>query len=461
MEVIIMEKYDIVVIGGGPGGYVAAIRASQLGLKVAVIEKDVVGGTCLNRGCIPTKAYLKHTELIHDLQKMDEFGIIVDGYAIDWEKMKDRKNKVVNKLTGGIRGLFKKNGVDLIKGTGKVLNENEIEISGKKTEKIWAENIIIATGSAPIKPGLKGMDLANVITSKEALDLDELPEQIVIIGGGVIGVEMASIYSSLEVEVTIVEILDNILINFDKEMADIVKKALIKQGVKILTSSKVTEIKEQKDKLVVKVDSEKAEQLTADKVLAAVGRKPVFTGLENLDLEKENGFIKVDSHMETSIPGIYAVGDVTGGMLLAHEASAEGIVAVKNITGDSELRDNLIPNAVYSLPEIASVGMTEEEAKKEGYEIKVGRFPFKAIGKAIAIGSEEGFVKIISDKKWDQILGVQIVGPHATDLIAEAVIAIKLEATSEVLADTIHAHPTLSESVKEAAEDVNNLAIHF
>ena len=456
-----MEKYDIAVIGGGPGGYVAAIRAAQLGLKVAVIEKEVVGGTCLNRGCIPTKAYLKHTELIHELKRMDEFGINVEGYSIDWKKMRERKNKVVGKLTGGIRGLFKKNGVELIKGMAEAVNEHEVKITAEEDKKIWAENIIIATGSEPIMPGLKGIDLPGVINSREALDLDELPDRIVIIGGGVIGVEMASIYSSLEVEVTIVEILDNILVNFDQEMADVVKKALKNQGVKLLTSSKVTEIMEQNDELIVKIESEKVDQITADKVLAAVGRKPVFSGLENLDLEMENGFIKVDSHMETSIPGIYAVGDVTGGMLLAHEASAEGITAVKNIKGDYELRDNLIPNAVYSLPEIASVGMTEKEAKEEGYEIKVGRFPFKASGKAIAAGSEEGFVKIISDKKWDQILGAQIVGPHATDLIAEAVIAIKLESTSEVLANTIHAHPTLSESVKEAAEDVNGLAVHF
>lgn len=456
-----MGKYDIGIIGGGPGGYVAAIRAAQLGLKTAVIEKDVVGGTCLNRGCIPTKAYLKHTELIHDLKRMDEFGIMVEGYSLDWKKMRERKNNVVSRLTGGIRGLFKKNGVDLIRGIGEVINNHEIKISAEEDKKIWAENIIIATGSEPIMPGLKGIDLEDVISSREALDLEELPERIVIIGGGVIGVEMASIYSSLEVEVTIVEIMDNILVNFDAEMANIVKKNLEKQGVKLLTSSKVTEIMEEDNEVIVKVESEKVDQLNTDKVLAAVGRKAVFTGIDNLDLEMENGFIKVDSHMETSTAGIYAVGDVTGGLLLAHEAFAEGVTAVKNINGDYELKDHLVPNCVYSVPEIASVGMTEAEAKKEGYQINVGRFPFKASGKAVAVGSEEGFVKIISDKKWDQILGAQIVGPHATDLIAEVVIAIKLESTSEVLANTIHAHPTLSESVKEAAEDVDNLAIHF
>ncbi|RQD77486.1 MAG: dihydrolipoyl dehydrogenase [Halanaerobium sp. MSAO_Bac5] len=456
-----MEKYDIGILGGGPGGYVAAIRAAQLGLKTAVIEKDVVGGTCLNRGCIPTKTYLKHTELIHELKRMDQFGIMVDGYSLDWPKMRARKNKVVAKLTGGIRGLFKKNGVDLIKGRGEVINEHEIKISGEKDKKIGVKNIIIATGSAPIMPALKGMDLPDVISSREALDLDELPERIVIIGGGVIGIEMASIYSSLEVDVTIVEILDDILVNFDQEMVKVLKQRLKKDGVKLLTSSKVTEIAEENDELIVKIESEKAEQIFTDKVLAAVGRKAVFAGIKDLDLEMENGFIKVDSQMQTSINGIYAVGDVTGGMLLAHEASAEGIVAVNNILGNQEIRDNLIPNCVYSLPEIASVGMTEAEAKDEGYQINIGRFPFKASGKAIAAGAEEGFVKIISDKKWDQILGAQIVGPHATDLIAEAAIAIKLESTTEVLANTIHAHPTLSESVKEAAEDVHNLAVHF
>mgnify|MGYP006285093453 CR=1 FL=1 len=456
-----MKKYDLGIIGGGPGGYVAAIRAAQLGLSVAVVEKDVVGGTCLNRGCIPTKTYLKHTELIKELKRMDEFGIMVDGYSIDWNKMRERKNGVVKKLTGGIRGLFKKNGVDLIKGTGEALNKNEIKISGENEDKIWVENMIIATGSAPVVPNLKGMDLEGVITSREALDLDELPERIVIIGGGVIGIEMASIYSSLGVEVSIVEILPDILVNFDEEMVKVLKKTLEKDGVKLFTDSKVTEIIEENDELIVKVDSEKVDQINTDKVLAAVGRRPVFTGLDKLNLEKENGFIKVDPHMETSIPGVYAIGDVTGGMLLAHEASAEGIAAVKNIKGEYELRDNLIPNCVYSLPEIASVGMNEKEAEEEGYEVNIGRFPFKASGKAIAAGHEEGFVKVISDKKWDQILGVQIVGPHATDLIAEAAVAIKLESTSEVLANTIHAHPTLSESVKEAAEDVHNLAVHF
>jgi len=456
-----MKKYDLGIIGGGPGGYVAAIRAAQLGLSVAVIEKDVVGGTCLNRGCIPTKTYLKHTELIKELKRMDEFGIMVDGYSIDWNKMRKRKDGVVKKLTGGIRGLFKKNGVDLIKGTGEALNKNEIKVSGENEDKIWAENIIIATGSAPVVPNLKGMDLDGVITSREALDLDELPDRIVIIGGGVIGIEMASIYSSLGVEVSIVEILPDILVNFDEEMVKVLKKTLEKDGVKLFTDSKVTEITAENDELVVKVDSDKVDQINTDKVLAAVGRKPVLTGLENLNLEKENGFIKVDSHMETSIPGVYAIGDVTGGMLLAHEASAEGIAAVKNIKGEYELRDNLIPNCVYSLPEIASVGMTEKEAEAEGYEVNIGRFPFMASGKAVAAGHEEGFVKVISDKKWDQILGVQIIGPHATDLIAEAAVAIKLESTTEVLANTIHAHPTLSESVKEAAEDVHNLAVHF
>ncbi len=456
-----MKKYDLGIIGGGPGGYVAAIRAAQLGLSVAVVEKDVVGGTCLNRGCIPTKTYLKHTELIKELKRMDEFGIMVDGYSIDWNKMRERKNGVVKKLTGGIRGLFKKNGVDLIKGTGEALNKNEIKVSGENEDKIWVENMIIATGSAPVVPNLKGMDLEGVITSREALDLDELPERIVIIGGGVIGIEMASIYSSLGVEVSIVEILPDILVNFDEEMVKVLKKTLEKDGVKLFTDSKVTEIIEENDELIVKVDSEKVDQINTDKVLAAVGRRPVFTGLDKLNLEKENGFIKVDPHMETSIPGVYAIGDVTGGMLLAHEASAEGIAAVKNIKGEYELRDNLIPNCVYSLPEIASVGMNEKEAEEEGYEVNIGRFPFKASGKAIAAGHEEGFVKVISDKKWDQILGVQIVGPHATDLIAEAAVAIKLESTSEVLANTIHAHPTLSESVKEAAEDVHNLAVHF
>lgn len=456
-----MKKYDIGIIGGGPGGYVAAIRAAQLGLSVVVIEKDVVGGTCLNRGCIPTKTYLKHTELIKELKRMDKFGITVDGYSIDWNKMRERKNGVVKKLTGGIRGLFRKNGVELIKGTAEAINQHEINVSGESNQKIWAKNIIIATGSAPVVPNLKGMDLDGVITSREALDLDELPERIVIIGGGVIGIEMASIYSSLGVEVSIVEILEDILVNFDEEMVKVLKKTLIDDGVKIFTDSKVTEILEVNDELIVKIESDKVDQISTDKVLAAVGRKPVFTGLDKLELEKENGFIKVDSHMETSIPGVYAIGDVTGGMLLAHEASAEGITAIKNIKGEYELRDNLIPNCVYSLPEIASVGMTAKQAEKEGYEIKVGRFPFKAIGKAVAIGDEEGFVKVISDKKWDQILGVQIIGPHATDLIAEAAIAIRLESTSEVLADTIHAHPTLAESVKEAAEDVNDLAIHF
>ncbi|MCK8824209.1 dihydrolipoyl dehydrogenase [Fuchsiella alkaliacetigena] len=455
--------YDICVIGGGPGGYVAAIKAAQLGAKVALVEGDELGGTCLNRGCIPTKAYLKHSELLHELERSAEFGIEIDGYSINWPQMRERKNSVVQKLTQGVGGLLKKKGVDLFKGYGELLADNRVKITGADNEELRARKVIIATGSKPFVPGIPGVDLPGVITSKEALDLEELPESILIIGGGVIGVEMATVFASLDVEVTIVELMEEILPGIDKEVVQILRKNLAKQGINILTDSEVEEINSNNAKLKVQIKTaEGVKPVEVAKVLVAVGRKPNLRGLDELDLEMDNGHLVVDSYLRTSQPDIYAIGDVIGEPLLAHVASAEGIVAAENAVGKEKQMDyTAVPGCIYTIPELASVGLSEAEAVKQGYQVEVGKFPFMASGKALAAGYQEGLVKIVADKEWDQVLGVQIIGPHATELIAEATLAVKMEVTTEILAETIHAHPTLAETIMEAAHDLSGGAIHI
>ncbi len=456
------NQYDICVLGGGPGGYVAAIRAAQQGASVALIETEKIGGTCLNRGCIPTKTYLKHSEVIHDLNRIDDFGIELEDYSINWNKMKSRKNKVVNKLTSGVSMLLKKNGVDLIRGTGKILDANRIKVTGENSTKITASKIIVATGSRPIIPNIDGIDHPGVITSREALDLSELPTSILVIGGGVIGTEMAAIFNSLGIKVTIVEIMDKILPNYSGDITKMLANSLKDRGVNILTGSKVISVFDDSNKPKVKIETgEDLEEITVDKVLASVGRKANFKGLEKMDFEFDNGFIKVNDFMETSYSNIYAIGDVVGGPLLAHVASAEGLVAADNALGKKEKMEyKVVPGCVYTIPEIASVGLKEDEAINQGYDINVGKFSYQANGKSLAAGSEEGFVKIVADKQWQQVLGVHIIGLHATELIAEAALAIRLEATVETLAETIHAHPTLSEATMEAAHDVYGMAIH-
>lgn len=458
----------IAIIGGGPGGYVAAIRAAQLGAKVTLIEKEYLGGTCLNVGCIPTKALLNTAELFSETKMFQQIGIDAQGQIkVNWNKLQERKNTAVKQLVSGVKGLLMVNKVEVIKGTAEIIDNNTVKVCGNDEVKkeIKVDNIIIASGSLPFIPPIEGTNLPGVIDSTGALSLDKLPEKIVIIGGGVIGVEFATIFNSLGCKVTIVEMLPYILPPVDREMANLVRKDLIKLGVKIYNNAKVTGITKSNETLDVSVKLENEDiSISADNVLVAVGRRGNTEGL-NLDhagINSHKGFIQVDEHMETNIQGIYAIGDCIGGIMLAHVASEEGITAVENIMGNNKsMNYKSIPSCVYIKPELASVGLTEEQAKDQGYEYNVGRFPLMANGKAIVMNHEEGMVKILADKKYGQVLGMHIYGERATDLIAEGALAINMEATTDEIINTVHAHPTISEALKETAMAVNKRAIHI
>ncbi len=463
-------NYDIAIIGAGPGGYVAAIRASQLGGKVAVVEKGELGGTCVNRGCIPTKTLLASAELLHSVKKGGEFGIDSGEVNVDFSKIFKRKERIVRQLVSGIGQLFKSYGVQVIKGKGRLterINDNAIEIEVEKgdgsKEKVVAKKLIIATGSIPAGiPGIS-MDKRDVITSDQALEWEEIPSSLLIVGGGVIGVEFASIFNSLGSKVTIVELLPRIIPTEDKEISEELKKLLTRSGIEVNTGVKVKEIVSDngKNRVIIETSRGKEEKI-ARKVLVATGRKPYTEGLdlEKAGIRTEKGRILANERMETNLPGIFAIGDVVGGVLLAHVASGEGIVASENAMGkQSRIDYRVIPNCIYSLPEVASVGLSEEKAKDMGYKVNVGRFPFLANARATIMGKRVGLVKILADRKTDEILGVHIVGPNATELIAEASVAIKGKATAKDLERMVHGHPTLSEAIFEAAHDAHGEAI--
>jgi dihydrolipoamide dehydrogenase len=459
--------YDVIVIGGGPGGYVSAIKASQLGAKVALVEKDSLGGVCLNRGCIPSKAMIASADAYDMAAKRGkEFGVNTTGCTLDYSKVVSRRQGIVKQLVSGIGYLMKKNNVKVFMGTGKVKSASSVEVtySDGKTEVISGKNIIIATGSEPVKVPIPGLDGANVWDSDGALAANEVPKTLLVIGGGVIGIEWSYIFNKLGADVTVIELMPQILPLNDPEAAEVLKKSLLKSGVKIMLETKVTKVEHKNGKEVVTfsgTDGEK--QLTVDKVLVAVGRKSTTAGLglEELGVAMDRGKIIVDAGMKTNVKGIYAIGDVTGGMLLAHKASQEGEVAAENIMGHkSKMNYNIVPAAVYTSPEVASVGLTEETAKKKGIEYKTGKFEFAANGKAMGIDEREGFVKFIVDPKYGEILGCHMVGPHVSDIINEIVVAMEAEMTIEGLARTIHGHPTLSEVVREAALDVAGQSIH-
>jgi dihydrolipoamide dehydrogenase len=461
---VIVVAYKVVIIGGGPGGYVAAIRAAQLGAKVLVVEKDGLGGTCLNRGCIPTKALVAGAEIIRTLRKAAEFGIVVENPAPDFSRFMARKDQVVQKLVAGINFLFKKNKIDFVKGTGKLLSLNTVEImkDDGTREQVMGENIIIAAGSRPAAIPSLGWDGINVITSDEALNLSEIPKSLLIVGGGVIGCEFACIFAELGTKVTIVEIMPSILSTVDKEAARLMQTLFKKRGISLKTGVGIKEVNREQEGVAVTLDN--GEQLNADKMLVSIGRafNSEGLGLEAVGVKTGvKGEILVNSRLETSVENIYAIGDITNKMQLAHVASSQGIVAVENIMGKStEMDYTVVPNCIFTSPEVAAVGITSQMAEAQGLAVKSGKFPFMASGRAQAAGEAEGFVKILADKATDKILGVTIVGPHATDLIAEATLAIKLGAAAEQLASTFHAHPTLAEAVMEAAEAVNGLSIH-
>jgi dihydrolipoamide dehydrogenase len=448
----------VVVIGGGPGGYPAAIRVAQLGAKVTIIEKDEFGGTCLNRGCIPTKALLQSSGMYKHAKEAKTFGITVGDVKIDFPAVMARKNTVVKQLVGGLGGILKSHGMTIIKGTAQIINANTVKVN-ESGEEIKCDKIIIATGSVPSRVPIDG--IANCITSDEALNLEKLPKSMLIIGGGVIGMEFAQIMNQMEVAVTVVEMLPQILPTEDPEAAKMFSAMCQKAGIEIHTSASVSKVEAKGKKKVVSFGDQQKE---VDLVLVAVGRSPYTEGLglDKAGIAMEKNFVKVNEYLETSVKGIYAIGDVIGNYMLAHVATAEGETAAVNCVGKQHRMDyRSVPRGVYTSPEVASVGMTEAEAKAKYGELEIGRFPFVGCGKALVINETEGFVKIISEKKYGEVVGAAILGPHATDLINEIGLAIQMEATFEEIAHTIHAHPTIAESIMEAALDVDAKAIHM
>jgi len=456
--------YDIAIIGGGPGGYVAAIYAGKKKVKVALIEKGELGGTCLNRGCIPTKTLIHSANLFQAIMSAKEFGITIDNVNFEWNLLQKKTSRVVKTLTSGIQNLLSANKVTVIQGFAKLSDKNTIHISSSTGQStITADNIILATGSVPTLVSIPGHNLQNVITSDQALFLEQIPSSMLIIGGGVIGLEIGYIYKTFGTKVTIVEMLPEILPRQDEEVSKELRKHLERQGIKIYTNSTVRDIKEQDGILQTTFDTrEGTKTIDSEKVLMATGRAPVVDAFRDLGLIIEKTGVAVDEYLKTSIDNIYAVGDVTGKSMLAHVASHQGITAVKNILGEKQKIDyKAIPSCIYTNPEVASVGMTEQEARRIFKDnVKVGRFPYAASGKAMTLGERTGFVKIIAESKYNEILGVHIIGPSATELAAEACLAIKLECTAEELTNTIHAHPTLSEAVMEAAFDLLAEPIH-
>ena len=465
------NKYDIAVLGGGPGGYVAAIKAAQLGFKTCVIEKDNLGGICLNWGCIPTKALLKSAE-VYDLvtNKSKDFGINVKEVSFDFEKIIKRSRTVSKKVTKGVEYLLKKNKIDRIKGFGKFIAESVIEVTdnnGEKIQKVTADKIIIATGARPKSIPAIPIDREFIITSTEAMTLKKVPDEMIIIGAGAIGVEFAYFYSVFGAKVTIIEMLDNILPMEDKDSSETVKRSFAKRGIKLLTGTMVekAEVKNNKVEVTIKTGG-KSETLTADIVLNAIGVTGNVEGfgLEELGVELYKNHIKVNKETyETNIKNIYAIGDVIGPPWLAHVASEEGIKCVENIKGiqTTPIDYRAIPGCTYCQPQVASIGLTEEKASEQGYKIKVGKFPFSASGKSAAIGERDGFVKIIFDEKYGELLGAHIVGNEATELIAELGLAKEMEADYKTIVNTMHAHPTLSESIMEAAANAYDESIHI
>lgn len=460
-----MPDYDLVVVGAGPGGYVAAIRAGQLGLKAAVVERDELGGICLNWGCIPSKALLRNAEVLRLFNRAEEFGISFDNLTADYGKAIDRSRKVVSTLTSGVAGLLKKNNVQHIKGNARLVDANTLEVTPDGTT-LTADNIMIATGAtARSIPGVE-IDGVQVITSREALALRDIPKSVFIIGGGATGCEFAYLYNAYGSQVTIVEMLPHLLPNEDEEISRQLERAFTRQGIKFMTETRVNELGRNKTGLTVTTEQGgELKSTDTEKVLVAVGVQPNTDdiGLEEAGVQLERGFVKVDGSMATNIPGIYAVGDVTGVMLLAHVAMAQGVLAVERIAGidTPELRYGQMPKATYCHPQVTSFGLTEKAATEHGYSVKVGKFPFAASGKAQAIGDTEGMVKVVAAKDSGEILGVHMIGPEVTEMLGEMSLVQFLEGTVDEVGWLVHSHPTLSEVLKEAALAADGKAIHI
>tara|TARA_E500000331_G_scaffold81313_1_gene76822 strand:- start:9 stop:1409 length:1401 start_codon:yes stop_codon:yes gene_type:complete len=466
-----MDNFDLVVIGGGPGGYVCAIRAAQLGLKTACVEsRGALGGTCLNIGCIPSKSLLNLSENFHKAKKeFNQQGIEFEGIKLNIEKMMSNKNKSIQVLTKGVEFLFKKNKVTYIKGKGVLISKNDIAVydNNKKTN-YKTKNIVIATGSEVASlPGIE-IDEKNIISSTGALSLDKVPKKLAVIGGGYIGLEMGSVWSRLGSEVTVIEYLDFITPGMDREISNEFKKILIKQGIKFKMGSKVNSVKNSGTKVLInytEIKNSKKETLEVDKVLVSVGRKPYTEGLnlEKAGVKKDNkGRIEVNEKLQTSVQNIYAIGDVIKGPMLAHKAEDEGIAVAEILAGQAgHVNYDVIPGVIYTSPEVATVGKTEEQLKEENRNYKVGKFPFLANSRAKVNNETDGFVKILADSESDKVLGVHIIGPHCGDMIAEMALAMEFGASAEDIARTCHAHPTHTEAIKEAALAVDKRPIHF
>lgn len=467
------EQFDVTIIGSGPGGYVAAIRAGQLGLKVAIIEKEKderLGGTCGLRGCIPTKALLNAAHLYEKAGHFEQFGLKVDNLSYDWSGVQKYKSDVVTKNSAGVSYLMKKNKITVFNGFGKITGKGKVEVTladGQK-QTVESKNIIIATGSVvkPI-PGFE-TDGKQVVNSDHILELEKVPKSMIVMGSGAVGVEFASVYARFGCDTTVIELLDRIVPIEDADVSKELLRSFKKQGIKCETGVKLDKL--EKSKKGVKVSGKNAKgdaiSLEAEMLLVAVGRMPY---IENLGLENTKvvtnprGTLKVNEYCETDEPNVYAIGDVIDTAWLAHLASKEGIMVIEKIAGKKvePIKQNLVPNCTYCDPEVASVGLTEAKAKEAGYDVKVGKFPFSASGKARILGETDGFVKIVAEKKYDEVLGVHIIGPHATELLAEACVAMALETTADELGRIMHAHPTVSEAVMEAAEGVHDLTIHM
>ncbi|MDM5212518.1 dihydrolipoyl dehydrogenase [Peribacillus sp. NJ4] len=462
------QQYDVVIIGGGTGGYVAAIRASQLGLKTAVVEQGKLGGTCLHAGCIPSKALLRSAEVYSNAKNADKFGVIAPEVGLDFSKVQARKEEITERLYKGVQHLMKKGKIDVLEGKGSILQSKDVLVRLNNDERetiLNPRNILIATGSRPrTLPGLEA-DSEYVMTSDEALQMKELPNSIIIVGGGVIGIEWASMLIDFGLEVTVIEYAERILPTEDKDISKEVQRLMKKKGVKIVTGAKVLpESLEKGEGVSIKAEYKgKDTTFSAEKLLVSVGRLANIEGihLENTKVEVER-VIQTNEYYQTNEPNIYAIGDVIGGLQLAHVASHEGIIAIEHMAGENPLPldQSLVSKCIYSNPEVASVGLTEEDAREKGYQVKTGKFSFRAIGKALVFGESDGFVKLVVEEESCKLLGAHMVGPHVTDMISEAGLARVLNATAMDIAHTIHPHPTLAEAIGEAALAVYDKEIH-
>lgn len=458
-------NYQVGILGGGPGGYVCALRAAQLGLSVVLIEGERLGGTCLNWGCIPTKALVKSADLWREMNHAEEFGLFAGERRLDYSAVTARKDQVVNTLVGGVEKLMKAANIRVVKGWGEFKVPGQLSVTtAEGIEDIQVENVVLATGSVPVRIPIPGADLPGVGTSDDILKETGLPKRLVVIGGGVIGLEFASIYQAFGVKVSVVEMLPSLLPTVDEEIPKRMTPLLKRSGMEIFTKTAVKEIRQDGDSLIVQVEDAKGlKEIPADRVLLSTGRKPNLRGInaEALGLETERGAIKVNAQMQTNLPNVYAIGDVVGGIMLAHVASAEGIVAAEHICGHSVAMDyRAIPSAIFTYPEIAAVGITEQELKATGREYRVSKFPFSANGKALALGESVGLVKILADQE-GVILGASIMGPQASSLIPELVLAVEKGLRAEDIARTVHAHPTLPETILEAAHGINGKPLHL